>query len=137
MARGRDRKDLYDNRDDLGKLLRQLRIDKRLSQHDIAEFLGVKDVTVSAYENGRIKPPSDKMYRLSQLFGVSLDVMSTRIIGDDAEVETYDSIPELEDAKRRVSRMDEMLYYFKNLTEAQQRAIVNFAKKLTEAPVRE
>lgn len=40
-------------------------------------------------------------------------------------------IPELEQARRQVAKMDEMLYYFKNLTTAEQNVVINLTKRLS------
>ena len=133
MAKKAIRQELYNDTMGFGKLLNQLRVDKGLNQREVADYLGIKAVTVSAYERGRIIPTPDKIYRLSRLFGVNLDVMSTKIVEGQDENAPDIAIPELEEAKRQVAKMDEMLYYFKNLSAAQQAAVTNLARRLSES----
>ena len=122
MAKKTARMDLYDENKNFGKLLKQLRVDKKLGQREVAEYLGVKIVTVSAYESGRIKPTPDKIYKLSQLFGVSIDVMSGKL---EPGSSSFDR--EIHDNTK-----EEMLYYFRNLSEPQQRALLTFVQKLAD-----
>ena len=118
MTKKNQRSYLYDAQKSFGMLLRQLRNDKKLEQQEVADFLGVKRVTISAYERGRIKPTADKIYKLSQLFGVSTDVMSGKIAVDNNSGSS--------------NKMNEMLYYYNNLSEIQQKAILDFAKMLKD-----
>ncbi len=130
MAKELNRQDLYNDKIAFDKLLIQMRKDKGITQRELAEYLGVKTVTVSAYEKGRIMPPPDKIYKLTKLFGVNVDVISKKIVGESAELDSGE-IPELEIAKRQVAKMDEMLYYFKNLSVGQQKAVINLTKRLS------
>lgn len=132
MAKHTIRQELYDNNADLGEMLHQLRVDKGYSQKKVADYLGVKNVTVSAYEKGRIRPTSDKMYKLSKLYGVSMDVISARAVEDMTSKNNSASIPEQQNITRQGNRMDEMLYYFRNLTGLQQKAIYSLVKKLSK-----
>ena len=58
----------------LGKKLRQLRIERGLSQHDLCAILGVKDrQTVSAVETGSRRLSAQELLRVIEQLGVSLD----------------------------------------------------------------
>ena len=52
--------------------LKELREEKRLSQKEIAEALGVNEKTVSRWENGESTIKSDKAQALADYFGVSV-----------------------------------------------------------------
>lgn len=58
---------------DLGGTIYRLRTEHNLSQGDLAEALGVSRQSVSKWETGGSVPDLDKLVKLSQLFGVSLD----------------------------------------------------------------
>ena len=55
--------------------IRELRIQRGLTQVDLANRLGVSKSVVSSYENGVHLPPYDILIRLSALFGVSCDYL--------------------------------------------------------------
>ena len=54
-------------------IFKQLRKEKRLTQEQIAERLGVSKSTVSMYENGARVPPYEMMERISRLFDVDMN----------------------------------------------------------------
>lgn len=58
---------------DLGDTIYRLRTERNLSQGDLAEAVGVSRQSVSKWETGASVPDLDKLVKLSQLFGVSLD----------------------------------------------------------------
>jgi len=53
---------------ELGKRIKQVREEARLSQLQVGVALGVSDKTISGYESGRIMPPVDKLISLADLF---------------------------------------------------------------------
>ena len=55
--------------------IRELRIQRGITQVDLAKRLGVSKSVVSSYENGVHLPPYDILIRLSALFGVSCDYL--------------------------------------------------------------
>lgn len=57
----------------LGKRISALRTEKRLSQGDLAEKLEVSRQSVSKWETDSSVPDLDKLVKLSEVFGVSLD----------------------------------------------------------------
>jgi transcriptional regulator with XRE-family HTH domain len=61
--------------DPLGEMLRSARFNHkpRLTQEDVADFLGVVQSTVSAWESGRARPDVPMLRRLASLFEASLD----------------------------------------------------------------
>lgn len=59
--------------------LRNLRIEKDVSQSELAKALGVGSTTINGYESGIILyPPLDKMIKLADYFDVSIDYLSGR-----------------------------------------------------------
>lgn len=59
----------------LGEKLQKLRQQQGLSQDALAERLGVSRQAVSKWERDEAQPELDKIVRLSELFGVSLDAL--------------------------------------------------------------
>ncbi len=55
--------------------IRNLRIDRGLTQQTIAEFLNVKQNTYSQYEIGVLNYPLDVVVRLACFYGVSVDYL--------------------------------------------------------------
>ena len=59
----------------IGERLADLRKDKGLRQKELADKLGVKEKTISAYEND-ITAPSDRVQEeIARLFDISLDYL--------------------------------------------------------------
>lgn len=60
---------------DLGKRLRELRLEKGLNQIDIANMLGVERSTYGKYETGDSSPDYEKLIQLSDFYQVSIDYL--------------------------------------------------------------
>ena len=58
---------------DLGGTIYRLRTEHNLSQGDLAEALGVSRQSVSKWETGQSVPDLDKIIRLADLFGITVD----------------------------------------------------------------
>ena len=56
----------------LSQYLRLLRANHEYKQDDIAKYLGITRATYSHYENARLIPPTDSLYKLSAFYKVSL-----------------------------------------------------------------
>lgn len=59
----------------LGQTIAQLRKEKKLSQDELADLLGVSRQSVSKWETDASVPELDKLVRLSDMFGVTLDAL--------------------------------------------------------------
>ena len=55
--------------------IRSLRVDNNYTQHQIAEYLGIKQNTYSQYEIGALNYPVDVLIKLALFYNVSLDYM--------------------------------------------------------------
>ena len=58
--------------------IRSLRIDKGLTQKQVAEVLGISQNTYSQYEIGVLNYPVDALMKLADLYGVSVDYLLGR-----------------------------------------------------------
>ncbi len=64
--------------------LKSLRESKSISQKELAEGIGVSDVMVSMYEQGKKNPSIDTIAKISDYFGVSVDyLLGKEITGKD------------------------------------------------------
>ena len=59
----------------LGETICRLRTEKHMSQGDLADALDVSRQSISKWETDRSVPELDKLVKLSQIFGVSLDTL--------------------------------------------------------------
>ncbi len=59
-----------------------LRDNARMTQTKLAELIGVENSTVSNYENGYSRPGTEKLELLSEIFGVSVDELIKRRLGE-------------------------------------------------------
>ena len=60
---------------DFGLRLRELREKKRLSQQQLADWLGLTRSSISNYENYTQTPPADTLVSLADIYGVSVDYL--------------------------------------------------------------
>ncbi len=58
-----------------GRILKELRTEKELSQKEFGEKLGFCNQTVSFWEAGRREPDFDTLILISDFFGVSTDYL--------------------------------------------------------------
>ena len=56
----------------LGRRLREIRLEHNLTQKAIASALGIDRTTYTLYETGATTPSPDKLYKLSQMYNVTV-----------------------------------------------------------------
>lgn len=61
----------------LGENIYRLRTEKNLSQGDLADALGVSRQSVSKWENNSAVPELEKLVKMAQVFGITLDELVT------------------------------------------------------------
>lgn len=66
----------------LGKKLRNLRLENKMTQDDIAEILDMSRTSFSKYENGASTPPLSTLRKLAAIYNVSLNYL----IYDDSAI---------------------------------------------------
>ena len=57
----------------LGEKIKLYRENKKMTQLEIAEYLGVKPATISKYESGALEPNIESLKKIAELFGISID----------------------------------------------------------------
>lgn len=65
---------------DIGKNIRQLRVNNKMTQDELAEKLFVTRQTVSNYETGKSRPDIDMLVRMSELLGCDVNSILYGII---------------------------------------------------------
>ena len=59
---------------EFGELLKRLRKDKKISQRQLAELVGIDFTYISKIENGMMEPPAeDKIIKIADVFGEDPD----------------------------------------------------------------
>lgn len=61
-----------------GERLRELRVERGMTQPDLATLLGLARSTISQYETGIRQPDIDTLKRMSDIFHVSMDYLCGR-----------------------------------------------------------
>lgn len=62
--------------------LRACRVQAGLYQREAAEALGISEVSLVSYEKGRRSPGMDLGQKMSELYGIPLDMMDFTKIGN-------------------------------------------------------
>ena len=57
----------------LGEKIKKYREEKKMTQVEVAEVLGVKPATISKYEAGALEPNIESLKKLAELFEISVD----------------------------------------------------------------
>ena len=58
-----------------GNILRELRLEKDITQEDLGKVLNVSKQTVNNWETNRRKCDSDTLFKLAKFFGVTVDYL--------------------------------------------------------------
>ena len=61
--------------DSFGDRLKELRVQKKLSQTELADLVGLRYAHISRYENGGSRPSADMLMKLSKALNVSTDYL--------------------------------------------------------------
>ena len=100
------------------------------SLKDVAKELGVKSVTYSAYENGRIMLPADKLYILAEYYDINVELLMNKLKNCNANKHRDEEVSVIRDAKEEAAMLEELAYYFRNLDKAHKKAVYDLAKTL-------
>lgn len=83
----------------LGERIYQLRTEKNFSQGDLAEKLDVSRQSVSKWENNTAVPDLDKLIKLCDVFGISLDELTGREKAEIASIPAVQQNPSITSTK--------------------------------------
>nr|DAG57120.1 MAG TPA: Repressor protein CI [Caudoviricetes sp.] len=73
----------------LSQKLKELRLNKKLSQVALSEKLGISNGLYNKYEKKDIRPPYETLQKLAEIYGVSIDY----ILGNDVAPNTPTPAP--------------------------------------------
>jgi transcriptional regulator with XRE-family HTH domain len=59
------------------------RKNKHLTQWDVAKNMNVSDVMISKWETEKLKPTSEQLVKLSEIYGVSVRKLFPSMFGDE------------------------------------------------------
>lgn len=62
----------------LGKNLKEARENAGFTQKALAEFIGISSTALSKYENGELNPDKDVLIRISEVLGISINMMTMK-----------------------------------------------------------
>lgn len=61
------------NTQKIGEFLKILRRERKWTQEELGEKIGVTNKTISKWENGNYMPPIDVLLMLSEMYGVTIN----------------------------------------------------------------
>lgn len=64
----------------VGEKIKEFRLKRGMSQEELADLLGTTKQTVSRYETGERKANQDILFKLSEIFNVSIDELKCNYI---------------------------------------------------------
>ncbi|MBO6242108.1 MAG: helix-turn-helix domain-containing protein [Butyrivibrio sp.] len=94
----------------LSQYLRLLRSKHDYKQDDVAKYLGVTRATYSHYENARLIPPTDSLYKLSSYYKVSLNKLVKLAIMSSNNGKTNEKAAEYITSDEEIESKFDILY---------------------------
>lgn len=83
----------------LGEKIKLYRENKKMTQGEVAEILGVKAATISKYEAGTLEPNIESLKKLAELFEVSVDELIKENIFDISKINILEVLREQKNMK--------------------------------------
>ena len=83
----------------LGDKIKLYRENKKMTQNEVAEILGVKATTISKYEAGTLEPNIESLKKLADLFEVSVDELIKEDTFDISKVNILEVLREQKEMK--------------------------------------
>lgn len=103
--------------------LKSLRMQNNLSQQQLAKTLGVKQNTLSNYENGITQPDLNLIIKISDYFNCSIDYL----LGHQTKNTVYlDSLTE---------NQKEVISLIKTLTDRETAKVIGYIERIKETPL--
>lgn len=112
----------------LAKYLRALRESHENTQDELAEMLGVTRQTYSHYENCRLMPSTEALYRIAVFYHVPIEKMILIAVSDAAEIQSSEMVEENSESYARSRGKDEISI---KLTEARSIAYDEFINSIS------
>ena len=83
----------------LGEKIKKYREEKKMTQVEVAEVLGVKPATISKYEAGTLEPNIESLKKLAELFEVSVDELLKEDEFDVSKINVLEVLREQKEMK--------------------------------------
>ena len=103
---------------------------KHLSQYDLAEYAGLSPAAISSWKSRNTSPSADKLVRISEFLGVSLQFLLTGI-------DTPDKVPVIMDDgipyQSSTAVEHELLTLFRQLSDLEKGRILGILEQMTES----
>lgn len=106
-------------------VLRELRVEKGLSQKELGNILNTAGNTITNWEKGKAEPNINTLLRLADIFNVSLDFLCGRK-EEGTVIEYYEPIPISKEER-------ELLNYYKRLNKNNKFTLIGFSRGLVES----
>lgn len=104
-----------------GEKLKKLREERGVYQRDLAVYIGVTPTTISYYEANRKKPQMEKLNKIAEFFGVTVDYL----LGQEKSIDNLeDEFPEGIRLLRRAN---------KELSDSDKEVMADVMKSIIEA----
>ena len=85
---------------EIGKKIKLYRENKKMTQKDIAEILGVEPATISKYESNMIEPNISSLVKLAEIFEVTIDeLLNMEVKSDISELNILEILREQKEMK--------------------------------------
>lgn len=65
----------------VGNQIRKHREEKGMTQRELGDLVGVRHNTISAYEAGTNQPEQNKLFKIAEVLGVSIDSLFPEVLG--------------------------------------------------------
>ena len=88
---------------DIGNKIKQLRLHAGMTQEQLAAKLGISAQSVSKWENNSAVPELEKLIKMAQIFGITIDELVTGETKEAAPVTTHTPPPESAPARQGLS----------------------------------
>ncbi len=69
---------MYNVNMNIGKKLKELRIQQNLTQEMLSDLLGISRVNYTRYENDKVRPDYETLIKIADFYDVSLDDLFDR-----------------------------------------------------------
>lgn len=104
----------------IGENIRKYRLERRLTQVQLAEKIGTRQKVITDYETGKSKPPRDRLLVLAKFFDITVE----KLVG--ANGQSYEEPLKIH-GNKRIMKLQEI---FEKLSPADQRAVIKHAAGL-------
>jgi len=92
----------------LGKRLQEIRKNKKLTQEQVAEFVGIETSSISNIENGKYYPSAENLDKILKI----LNVRPSEIFSFEGTMSSKEIIDEMLESMKKDEKLAKMMYKF-------------------------